>query len=114
MRLFTPGVRKMTNKFPEVSKTPKEDVRTLLFKFNVEQLIDLMEIKAKKYHDFHYSIFSFNTEYKVAFGIVDVYSNLGHKQLASIKGSPTLKEALINAIICEKTFLNYWNHNSII
>ncbi len=114
MRLFTPGVRKMTNKFPEVSKTPKEDVRTLLFKFNVASNLSTNGINGKKYHDFHYSIFSFNTEYKVAFGIVDVYSNLGHKQLASIKGSPTLKEALINAIICEKTFSNYWNHNSII
>ena len=104
----------MSNEFPKVSKTPKEDVRTLLSKFNVEQLIDLMEIKAKKYRNFHYSIFSFNTEYKVAFGIVDVYSNLGHYQLASIKGSPTLKEAIINAIICEKTFSDYWDHNSII
>ena len=104
----------MSNKFPEISKTPKEDVRTLLSKFNVEQLIDLMEIKAKKYHDFHYSIFSFNTEYKVAFGIVDVYSNRGQYQLASIKGSPTLKEALSKASMCEKTFSNYWNHNSII
>ena len=85
------------------------NIENILNSFDVSELIKLVEIHAKKHHDGHYTIFSFTSEYKVAFDTPNIDSSEATCQVNEVKGYATLKEALIHAILCEKTFNDYWS-----
>jgi hypothetical protein len=85
----------------------KEEHATLLRSFEVDRLLKLVTLEAKRLHDGHFTIFAFTTHYKVAFGTPDLDSGKGRPQLAEMPGSPTLKEALIAALVEGKDFDEY-------
>jgi hypothetical protein len=91
--------------------TPEEHA-TRLRSCEVDQLLELMTLEAKRLHDGHYTIFSFSTHFKVAFDTPDVspYSTgQAYAQLAEMPGFPTLKEALIAALLSAKTFTDFFD-----
>ena len=79
--------------------------------FEVDRLIKLVALEAKQHHDGHYTILSFTSGYKVAFGIPDMLpwgGGCGYAQVATMTQYPTLKEALIAALVTGKTFAEYF------
>jgi hypothetical protein len=86
--------------------TPQEHT-TLLRAFEVDRLLKLLTLEAKKQHDGHYTIFSCTTGYKVAFGTPDLDGGTGRAQLGHIPACATLKEALIAALVAAQTFADY-------
>jgi hypothetical protein len=86
--------------------------RALLETFTLEQLLALLELEAKKTHDGHYTIFLFNAGFKVAFGTPDINPpgcrQQGYAQLCEMVHAPTLKEAIIEALVSGKTFDDYF------
>jgi hypothetical protein len=85
----------------------KEEHATLLRSFEVDRLLKLVTLEAKRLHDGHFTIFAFTTHYKVALGTPDLDGGKGRPQLAEMPGSPTLKEALIAALVEGKDFDAY-------
>ena len=84
-----------------------EDHAKLLRSFEVDRLLKLVTLEAKRLHDGHYAILSFTTGYKVAFGTPQIYPGNGgtaYYQLQHIPGFPTLKEALIAALVGRERF----------
>jgi hypothetical protein len=80
----------------------KEEHAALLRSFEVDRLLQLVTLEAKRLHDGHLTIFALTTHYQVAFGPPTL--SLGSAGGASAPraerpGSPTLKEALITAIV---------------
>jgi hypothetical protein len=55
----------------------------------------------------HFTVFALTTQYTVAFGTRDLDGGTGCPQLAAIPGAPTLKEALIAALVEGKDFNDY-------
>ena len=86
----------------------KEEHATLLRSFEVDRLLKLVTLEAKRLHDGHFTVCAFTTEYKVAFGTPDLESGKGRPQLAEMPGAPTLKEALIAALVEGKDFDEYF------
>ena len=88
----------------------KEEHAALLRSFEVDRLLKLVTLEAKRLHDGHFTIFALTTYYKVAFGSPNLYPSYAggaYAQRAEMPGSPTLKEALITAIVEEKDFDDY-------
>ena len=85
----------------------KEEHATLLRSFEVDRLLKLVTLEALRLQDGHFTIFALTTHYKVAFGTPDLDSGKGRPQLAEMPGSPTLKEALIAALVQGKDFADY-------
>jgi hypothetical protein len=82
----------------------------LLQSFDIERLLELLTIEAKKSHDGHYAILVFTTGYKVAFGtpnMVPCGTSKAYAQLAEMPGFPTRKDAIIAALVSPKTFADY-------
>lgn len=77
----------------------KEGHAMLLRSLEVDRLLQLVTLEAKRLHDGHFTIFALTTHYRVAFGTPDLESGKGCPQLAEPPGSPTLKEALITALV---------------
>ena len=78
----------------------------------LESLLKLLTIEAKKSHDGHYTIFAFTTGYKVALGTPDMTpwgASKVYAQLAEMPAFPTLKDAVIAALVSEKTFADYFD-----
>ena len=91
--------------------TPAEHTK-LLRAFEVDRLIKLVTLEAKRLHDGHFTIFAFTTHYKVAFGTPDFdMDTLAHAQLQKMPGFTTLKEALIAALVAGKEFDDYFHHH---
>jgi|SRR5215471_3652207 len=91
--------------------TPAEHT-TLLRSFEVDRLIKLVTLEAKRLHDGHYTIFAFTTGYKVAFGTPWLYpfnDGMAYEQLLEMPAFPTLKEALIAALVAGKEFSDYFD-----
>jgi hypothetical protein len=86
--------------------TPEEHTR-LLRAFEVDRLLKLLALEAKKQHDGHYAIFSCTTGFQVAFGTPDVDGGQGRDQLRQLPAWKTLKEALIAALVSGHTFADY-------
>ena len=63
-----------------------------------------MALHARKNYDGHFTVFSFTTGYKAAFGTPDLDSGEGRSQLLKLQVYPKIKDALINAMITEKDF----------
>lgn len=84
----------------------------LLQSFDLEHLLDLLETEAKKSHDGHCAILSFTTSFKVAFGTPDMVpcgTSKAYVQLAEMPGFPTLEEAVMAALVSQKTFADYFD-----
>ena len=80
----------------------KEEHAALLRSFAVDRLLTLVTLEAKRLHDGHMTIFALTTHYQVVFGPPNLYPGSAggaYAQRAEMPGSPTLKEALIMAII---------------
>jgi hypothetical protein len=92
--------------------TPEEHTQ-LLRSFEVEHLLTLVSVEAKRFHGGHYTIFAFRTEYKVAFGTPGLYPDrsggAAHAQVQEMPEYPTLKEALIAALVSGKAFEDYFD-----
>ena len=91
--------------------TPEEHTK-LLRSFEVDRLLKLVTVEAKRLHDGHFAVFSFTTGYKVAFGTPQLYPGNGgtaYFQLHALPGFPTLKEALIAALVTGKDFFDYFD-----
>jgi hypothetical protein len=90
-----------------------EEHRDLLRTFEVDRLLKLLSIEAKKHRNGHYTLFSFTSGYKAAFGIVDLpYGtgpSKGYQQVASMQQWVTLKEAIIEALVQGKTCTDYFD-----
>jgi len=89
--------------------TPEEHT-ALLRRFEVDRLLKLMTLEAKRSHDGHYTIFAFTTGYKVAFGTPSLYpvQASADYQLRAMPSFPTLKEAMIAALVTGKDFEAYF------
>ena len=77
-------------------------MRTTAPLLDVEHLLTLVTVEAKRLHDGHYAIFSFTTGYKVVFGTPDLDSGQGRSQLAAMPSFPTLQEELLAALVAGK------------
>jgi hypothetical protein len=91
--------------------TPEEHAK-LLRSFEVDRLLKLVTLEAKRLHNGHYTILAFTTGYKVAFGTPNIYPlNDGQAfyQVQHMPGFPTLKEALIAALVTGKDFEDYFD-----
>ena len=80
----------------------KEEHAALLRSFAVDRLLTLVTLEAKRLHDGHMTIFALTTHYQVVFGPPNLYPGSAggaYPPRAEKPGSPTLKEALIAAII---------------
>jgi hypothetical protein len=96
----------------EVTVRTKEEHAHLLRGFEVDRLLKLVTLEAKRLHDGHFTIFGFTTNYKVAFGTPNLYPGAGgsaYAQLGEMPGFPTLKEALIAALVVGKDFDAYFD-----
>ena len=85
----------------------KEEHAALLRSFEVDRLLKLVTLEAKRLHDGHVTIFALTTYYQVAFGSPNLSPGSAggaYAQRAEMPGSPTLKEALITALVEGKDF----------
>jgi hypothetical protein len=91
--------------------TPDEH-RTLLQSFTLEQLLALLEVEAHKTHNGYYTILRFHSGFKIAFGIPDINppgcGQQGYVQLLEMTHFPTLKEAIVQALVSGKAFDDYF------
>jgi hypothetical protein len=89
-----------------------EEHTKLLRSFEVDRLLKLVTLEAKRLHDGHYTIFAFTTGYKVAFGTPQIspfHDADAWYQLKAMPSFPTLKEALIAALVAGKDFDDYFD-----
>jgi hypothetical protein len=89
-----------------------EEHTKLLRSFEVDRLLKLLTLEAKRLHDGHYTILAFTTGYKVAFGTPSLYpfsDGMAYAQLQQMPAFPTLKEALIAALVAGKDFADYFD-----
>jgi hypothetical protein len=77
--------------------------------FEIDRLLKLLHIEAKKNHDGHYTIFSFTSHFKVAFDTPFLLDGTAWAQVAQMPGHPTLKEALVHALVDAKCFWDYFD-----
>jgi hypothetical protein len=80
----------------------KEEHTALLRSFEVDRLLQLVTLEAKRLHDGHVTIVALTTHYQVAFGpptLSPGSAGGASAQGAEMPGSPTLKEALITAMV---------------
>src|SRR5215470_473324 len=83
----------------------QEEHATLLHSFAVDRLLQLVTLEAKRLHNGHVTIVALTTQYQVAFGPPTLSpGSAGGASAARAErlGSPTLKEALITALVEEK------------
>jgi hypothetical protein len=81
----------------------------LLRTMTLEDLLTLMTLEANTRHGGVYTIHAFNSGFKVAFGAPDLLSGAGYAQVAAMTHSPTLKEAVIAALVVDKEFEDYFH-----
>lgn len=90
------------------NKHRSQEIFEILSSFEVDRLIKMMAMHAKKKHDGHFAIFSFTTGYKVAFGTPDLDSaqeiGMGRKELLGVRSHRKLKDALVHALLSEASF----------
>ena len=87
--------------------TPEEHTK-LLRRFEVDRLLKMVTIEAKRLHDGHFTILAFTTNYKVAFGTPEPEQlEWVGGPIWSMPGFGTLKEALIHALVSGKDFDDY-------
>ena len=80
----------------------KEEHAALLRSFAVDRLLQLVTLEAKRRHDGHVTIVALTTHYQVAFGPLTLSPGSvcgASAPRAERPGSPTLKEALITALV---------------
>ena len=80
----------------------KEEHAALLRSFAVDRLLQLVTLEAKRRHDGHVTIFALTTHYQVVFGpptLSPGSAGGASAPRADRPGSPTLKEALITALV---------------
>ena len=80
----------------------KEEYAALLRSFAVDRLLQLLTLEAKRLHDGHVTIFALTTHYQVAFGPPTLSPSAAggaSAPRAERPGSPTLKEALMTALV---------------
>jgi hypothetical protein len=80
----------------------KEEHAALLRRFAVDRLLQLVTLEAKRRHDGHVTIVALTTHYQVAFGSPTLSPGSAggaSAPRAESPGSPTLKEALIAAMV---------------
>ena len=80
----------------------KEEHAALLRSFAVDRLLQLVTLEAQRLHDGHVTIFALTTHYQVAFGPPALSPGAAggtYAPCAERPGSPTLKEALITALV---------------
>jgi hypothetical protein len=90
----------------------QEEHAQLLRGFEVDRLLKLVTIEAKRLHDGHFTILAFTTCYKVAFGTPNIYplnEGMAYAQVTTMPSAPTLKEALIAALVAGKDFEDYFS-----
>jgi hypothetical protein len=95
----------------------QEDHRRHLRRFEVDRLLKLLELEAQRSYDGHYTIFRFNSGFKVAFGTPDINTpgcrQQGYAQLCEMTHAPTLKDAIIEAMVTGKTFADYFDGDEV-
>ena len=80
----------------------KEEHAALLRSFAVDRLLQLMTLEAKRRHDGHVTIVALTTHYQVVFGPPTLSPGSAggtDAPRAERPGSPTLKEALMTALV---------------
>jgi hypothetical protein len=83
----------------------KEEHAALLRSLAVDRLLQLVTLEAKRRHDGHVTIVALTTHYQVAFGpptLSPGSAGGASAPRAERPGSPTLKEALMTALVEEK------------
>jgi hypothetical protein len=85
------------------------DIVAILKSFEVDRLLKLMALHARKHHDGHFTVFSFTTGYKAAFGTPDLdIAGAGRVQLQKIEPQKKLKDSLVQALSDEKDFYSHF------
>jgi hypothetical protein len=80
----------------------KEEHAALLRSFAVDRLLQLVTLEAKRRHDGHVTIVALTTHYQVAFGPPTLSPGSAggtSAPRAERPGAPTLKEALLTALV---------------
>jgi hypothetical protein len=80
----------------------KEEHAALLGSFAVDRLLQLVTLEAKRRHDGHVTIMALTTHYQVAFGPPTLSPGAAggaSAPRAERPGAPTLKEALMTALV---------------
>lgn len=85
----------------------KDEHRRLLSSFEVDRLLKILAIEAKKHSGGHFTILSFTTHYKVAFGTPDLYGGQGYEQVGAMRGREKLKDAVIDALVEARDFYGH-------
>lgn len=80
------------------------EYRSLLESFDLDALLSFLKGQAGAHFDGHYSILSFTTGFKVAFGTPDLNAGRDYNELLEMPSFPTLKEAVIGALITARSF----------
>jgi hypothetical protein len=82
----------------------------------IEDLLALLRRAAAQFHAGHYAILAFTTGYKVAFGTPEFLPfgvSRAAAQVDSMPSYPTLKEALVEALITGKDFATYFDGDPV-
>jgi hypothetical protein len=94
-----------------------EDHRQHLRRFEVDRLLKLLELEAQRSYDGYYTIFRFHSGFKVAFGIPGINPpgcrQQAYAQLHEMTHYPTLKDAIIEAMVAGKTFEDYFDGDEV-
>jgi hypothetical protein len=80
-----------------------EDLRRCLSALDTGLLLVLFRAQAASHFDGHYTILSFTTHFKAAFGTPALDWD-GHEDVAALPGFATLKDAVIDALVGVRTF----------
>lgn len=86
-----------------------DEILEILRSFEVDRLLKLMALHARKKHDGHFSIFKFSGGYKTAFGTPDMDTGAGRIQLGKMPAMKSLKDSLVSALSSETDFYSYFN-----
>ena len=106
----------------DLSLSNRERLRTILEPLDLDALLSVLTFEARRWHDGHFTIMAFTTEYKVTLGTPNLLRGsydptapdlVGgtYKQIWEMPGFPTLKDALIHALV-EHGVSNAVNHGS--
>ena len=79
-------------------------MRTTAPFFDVAHLLTLVTVEATRWHDGHFAIFAFTSGFKVMFGTPDLDSGQGRSEVAALPTCPTLREALLAALVAGKAW----------
>jgi hypothetical protein len=85
----------------ERQRAIQESRRVGYGQWNLGELMEALAATARLRHHGHVTIMGFTTHWKVAFGTPDLDTGDGREQVWAVRGFPTLREAVIEALVMD-------------